>query len=99
MPVLLKTVFDVTIQEFLWNFGVTHSKKYIKIEHIDIRNVYHYMQYILMFCFQHASFNLLTSLGLQIDYHSQFSENTLPYRKSGVYQAVCQASTRHLRIV
>lgn len=64
-----------------------------------MRNVYHYMQYILMFCFQHASFNLLTSLGLQIDYHSQFSENTLPYRKSGVYQAVCQASTRHLRIV
>lgn len=44
-----------------------------------IENVYHYVQYILMFCF----FNMLIStrsacLGLQIDYYPQFSENTLP---------------------
>lgn len=44
-----------------------------------IENVYHYVQYILMFWF----FNMLiptrsACLRLQIDYHPQFSENTLP---------------------
>lgn len=48
-----------------------------------IENVYHYVQYILMFWF----FNMLiptrsACLGLQIDYHPQFSENTLPWGRT-----------------